>query len=377
MAENAVPAEKLQESIAESLPETTVPTEPTEVEQQPEEVATEVPVSELKPNERAAVLLIALGVATSAAVLKHLPESEVEGLSIELARMKDVPSDQLQAVIQEFHEMMLARQYVSQGGLDYAKQILEKAWGMRRADEILKRIEAATEVSAFYLLQTVDDAQLLSFLQEEHPQTAALILANLKPKQAANILSQLSEELQAEIAYRLATMEKTSPEMVKEIENVLREQLGDVFGADMRSTGGAYAVAEILNSASRAAEKNILDNVRERDPELAIEIANLMFLFEDLVTLSDDSIQKIIKEVDTKILALSLKATSDELQEKIYNNMSGRAGGMLKDELEFLGAVRVSEVEDAQGQILDVVRRLDDAGEIAIARGGEAEELIA
>ncbi len=242
--------------------------------------------------------------------------------------------------------------------------------------EILKRIEAATEVSAFYLLQTVDDAQLLSFLQDEHPQTAALILANLKPKQAANILSQLSEDLQSEIAYRLGTMEKTSPEMVKEIENVLREQLGDVLGADMRSTGGAYAVAEILNSASRAAEKNILEHVRERDPELAMEITNLMFLFEDLLTLSDDSIQKIIKEVDAKTLALALKATSAEMQEKVYNNMSSRAGGMLKDELEFLGAVRVSEVEEAQSLILDVVRRLDEAGEISIVRGGEAEELI-
>ena len=345
-----------------------------------EEAPAEEPAAhavELKPNERAAVLLIALGVATSAGVLKHLPEPEVEALSIQLARMKDVASDQLQQVIMEFHEMMLARQYVSQGGLDYARKVLEKAWGMRRADEILKRIEAATEVSAFYLLQTVDDAQLLSFLQEEHPQTAALILANLKPKQAANILSQLSDDLQAEIAYRLGTMEKTSPEMVKEIENVLREKLGDVLGADMRSTGGAYAVAEILNSASRAAEQNILEHVRERDPELAMEITNLMFLFEDLVTLSDDSIQKIIKEVDTKSLALSLKATSPDLQEKIYKNMSGRAGGMLKDELEFLGAVRVSEVEEAQSLILDVVRRLDEAGEISIVRGGEAEELIA
>ncbi|UCD36925.1 MAG: flagellar motor switch protein FliG [Fidelibacterota bacterium] len=331
---------------------------------------------ELTPNEKAATLLIALGVATSAGVMKHLPDEEVERLSIELAKLRDVSSDNVQKVIADFHEMMMARQYVSQGGLDYAKQVLEKAWGMRKAEEILKRIEAATEVSAFYLLQTVDDAQLLSFLQDEHPQTAALILANLKPKQAANVLSQLSEELQTEIAYRLATMEKTSPEMVREIENVLREQLGDVFGADMRSTGGAYAVAEILNSASRAAEKNILEHLRERDPELAMEVTNLMFLFEDLVTLSDESIQKIVKEVDSKTLAMALKATSDELQEKVFDNMSERAGGMLRDELEFLGAVRVSEVEEAQSQILDVVRRLDEAGEITIARGGEAEELI-
>lgn len=330
---------------------------------------------ELTSYEKAGVLLIALGVATSAAVLKYLPEEEVERLSIELARLKDVSSDQVQKVIADFYEMMMARQYVSQGGLDYARQVLEKAWGMRKAEEILKRIEAATEVSAFFLLQTVDDTQLLSFLQEEHPQTAALILANLKPRQAAAILSQLSEDLQSEIAFRLATMEKTSPEMVREIENVLREQMGDIFGTDMRSTGGAYAVAEILNNASRAAEKNILDHLRERDPELAMEIANLMFLFEDLVTLSDTSIQKIIKEVEPKTLAMSLKATSEELQGKIFDNMSARAGGMLKDEIEFLGPVRVTEVESAQGQVLDVIRRLDESGEITIARG-EAEELI-
>ena len=330
---------------------------------------------ELTSYEKAGVLLIALGVGTSAAVLKYLPENEVERLSIELAKLRDVSSDQVQEVIADFYEMMMARRYVSQGGLDYAKQVLEKAWGTRKAEEILKRIEAATEVSAFFLLQTVDDTQLLSFLQDEHPQTAALILANLKPRQAATVISQLSEDLQSEIAFRLATMEKTSPEMVREIENVLREQLGDIFGTDMRSTGGAYAVAEILNNATRAAEKNILDHLRERDPELAVEIANLMFLFEDMLTLADTSIQKIIKEVDTKTLALAMKTANDELQAKIYSNMSERAGGMLKDEIEFLGPVRVTEVDEAQTQVLDVIRRLDETGEITIARG-EAEELV-
>jgi len=332
--------------------------------------------AELSPIGKAGTLMIAVGVTSAAQVLKHLPEEEIERISVELAKLKDVSSEQVQQVIEEYYQMMTAKQYVSQGGMDYAKQVLEKAWGMRKAEDFLKRIEAATEVSAFYLLQTVDDAQLLSFLQDEHPQTAALILANLKPKQAASVLSQLSEELQNEIAYRLATMEKTSPEMVREIEEVLREQLGTIFGSDMRKTGGAVAVAEILNSASRAAEKNILSHLRERDPELAMEVTNLMFLFEDLVTLDDTSIQKIIKEVDTKSLAMSMKGTSDELQQKIYNNMSERAAGMLKDELEYLGAVKVREVEEGQSFILDIVRKLDEAGEITIARGEGAEEVI-
>ena len=326
-------------------------------------------------DEKAAIFLIAMGVGSAAAIMRHLPEEEVEKISVEVARLRDVSSDMVQGTIEEFYRMMMAKDYMAQGGMDFAKQVLEKAWGMRKAEDFLKRVEAATEVSAFYLLQTVDDAQLLSFLQDEHPQTAALILANLKPKQAATVLSQLSEEQQAEIAYRLVTMDKTSPEMVKEIENVLRDQMGDVFGQDMRTTGGAPAVAEILNNATRAAEKNILDNLRERDPELAMEVTNLMFLFEDLAGLADDSIQKIVKEVDSKTLALSLKATSDELQAKIYNNMSERAANMLKDELEYLGPVRVREVDEAQTSILEIVRRLDEAGEITIARG-ETEEII-
>ena len=331
---------------------------------------------DMAPLSKAAVLLIAIGITSASQLLKHLPDEEVEKISVEVTKLKDVSSDVVTRIIEEYYQMMTAKQYVSQGGMDYAKEMLEKAWGARKAEEFLKRIEAATEVSAFFLLQTVDDAQLLSFLQDEHPQTAALILANLKPKQAASILSQLSEELQNEIAYRLTIMEKTSPEMVKEIEEVLREQLGGVFGTDMRSTGGAPAVAEILNNATRAAEKSILEHLRERDPEMAMEVTNLMFLFEDVATLADESIQKIIKEVDSKTLALALKATSEELQTKVYNNMSERAGGMLKDELEYLGPVRVKEVEDAQGTILEIVRRLDEAGEITIARGESAEEII-
>ncbi len=237
MAEEEI--ETVQEVLAEA--------ESQRVMKTPESKSSE----ELTPYEKAGVLLIALGVATSAAVLKYLPEGEVERLSIVLAKLRDVSSDQVQKVIADFYEMMMARQYVSKGGLEYAKQILEKAWGTRKAEEILKRIEAATEVSAFFLLQTVDDTQLLSFLQDEHPQTAALILANLKPKQAATIISQLSEDLQSEIAFRLATMEKTSPEMVREIENVLREQVGDVFGTDMASTGGAHAVAGTRQKARK------------------------------------------------------------------------------------------------------------------------------
>ncbi len=327
------------------------------------------------PKQKAALLLIALGVQNAASILKHLGDDEVENLSIEIARLQNVPAEVLTDAIEEYYQMMMANQYMTQGGLEYAKKVLESAWGLKRAEEILKRVEAATEVSAFYLLQTVDDKQLLNFLQNEHPQTAALILANLKPAQAAAILSELPEESQFEIAYRLATMEKTSPELIDDIEDVLREQLGSVFGGGLSKTGGAEKVAEILNSSSRQAEKNILKHLRERDYDLATDITNYMFLFEDIINLAEAAIQRIVKEVDSKTIALALKATSSELKEKIFRNMSERAASMLRDELQYLGPVRVKDVEKAQKQILDVVHRLEESGEIVLSRG-EEEEII-
>ncbi len=332
-------------------------------------------LNKINSAQKAAIVFIAMGVQNAAQVMKNLSEQEVEKITVEIARLRDVPAETIGGVIEEYYEMMMANDYIVQGGIDYAKKVLESAWGHKKADNVLKRVEAATEVSAFYLLQTVDDKQLLNFLQNEHPQTAALILANLKSVQAANILSELPQENQTEIAYRLATMEKTSPELIEDIEAVLRDQIGTVFGGDLSNTGGAEAVAEILNSTSRAAEKNILDALRERDPEMAEEVTNLMFVFEDILTLQDDAIQKVVKEIDSKTLALALKATSGELKEKILNNMSERAAEMLQDELQYLKNVRVKDVEDSQKQILDVVHNLEESGEIVITRG-EEEEII-
>jgi len=329
----------------------------------------------ISPLQKAALIIIAMGVQNAAQVMKNLNDTEIEKITIEIAKLRNVPAEVLGSVIEEFYQLMLANKYIVQGGLDYAQKVLESAWGHKRAEDIIKRVEASTEVSAFYLLQTVDDKQLLSFLQNEHPQTAALILANLKPPQAAAILSELPEENQSEIAYRLATMEKTSPEYIEDIEDVLREQIGTVFGGDLSKTGGAEAVAEILNSATRSAEKNILNRLREQDAKLSEEITNLMFLFEDIVQLSDLSIQRIVKEVDTKTLSLALKATSNELKEKIMSNMSERAAEMLKDEIQFLGPVRVRDVESAQKQILDIMRQLEETGEIVISHS-EGEEII-
>lgn len=332
--------------------------------------------TQLAPLQKAALVIVAMGVQNAAQVMKNFTEQEIEKVTIEIAKLKDIPAEVLSEVIEEFYQLMLANQYIVQGGLDYAKKVLESAWGHKQADEIIKRVEATTEVSAFYLLQTVDDKQLLSFLQNEHPQTTALILANLKPTQAAALLSEMPEEAQSEIAYRLATMEKTSPELIADIEEVIRDQIGTVFGGGLRRQGGAEAVAEILNSTTRAAEKNILSNLKEVDPELSEEITSLMFLFEDIHKLPDTSIQRIIKEVDSKTIALALKSTSNELKEKIFSCMSERAAEMLRDELQYLGPVRVRDVEAAQKQVLDIIHQLEETGEIVIGRSVEEEEII-
>ncbi|MDP8237831.1 MAG: flagellar motor switch protein FliG [Candidatus Hatepunaea meridiana] len=330
---------------------------------------------EISQFKKAALVLVAMGVQNAAQIMKNLTDREAEKLSVEMAGLKNIPAETLGSVIEEYYQLMIANQYIVQGGLEYAKKVLESAWGHKKADEIIKKVETATEISAFYLLQTVDDKQLLNFLQNEHSQTSALILANLKPAQAASILSELPEENQSEIAYRLATMEKTSPELVEDVESVLREQVGSVFGGYLSKTGGAETVAEILNSTSRSAEKNILRKIQERDEYLANEIKDLMFLFEDIIIISDSAIQSIIKEVDSKTLATALKAASKELKEKFYSNMTDRASEMLKEELQYLGPVRLSDVEAAQKQILDVIHQLEDSGDIIISKS-EDEEII-
>jgi len=262
---------------------------------------------ELTSTQKCALILIAMGVENASEILKNLTETDVERISIEIAKLQNITAETLSGVIEEYYQMMKANQYIVQGGMDYTKEILEKAWGMKKAEDVIKKVEAATEVSAFYLLQTVDDKQLLNFLQNEHPQTAALILANLKPAQAASILSELPEDYQYEIAFRVATMEKTSPELIEDIEDVLREQMGTLFGGGLSKTGGVESVAQILTSVNRTSEKNILTNLKERDASLAAEIHDLMFIFEDILKLPDASIQRILKEVDSKSLALALK----------------------------------------------------------------------
>ena len=326
---------------------------------------------ELSGAEKGAILLIALGTEAASGVLKHMRDEEVEKISIHIALLRNVSSEVVESVLMEYRDMGLAQEYIAQGGVPFAREALESALGQHRAEEIMMKVEAAMEVSAFHLLQTVETSQLTNFLQNEHPQTAALILAHLNPRKAADIISNLKPDVQSAIMYRLATMGKTSPELLRDIEEVIRQQIGSLFGAELSMTGGVDAVADILNNVTRSAETAIMESIRERDTELAASIKGLMFVFDDLVHVSDRDLQRILKEVDQKDLSLALKATSEELKQKIFNNMSERAAEMLKEELELMGPVRISEVEEAQRNITEIAQTLDEQEEISLSRSGK------
>lgn len=338
------------------------PTAPSDLPDDPEK---------LTGAQKAAVLLIALGAETASKVLQNLNANEVEQVSVEVARMRNAPSDLVEDVLLEYRDVVRAQSYVAQGGVDYAREVLSEAMGPHRAEDIMMRVEAAMEVSAFHLLQTVETDQLTNFLRREHPQTAALILAHLNPRKAAEITSGLGEELQSEIMYRLATMGNTSPEMINDVEEVIRNQLGSVIGAETSVAGGIEQVAEILNTTSRSSEKTILDSLRERDEGLATSIKNQMFVFEDLVYIRGDDLQTLLMEVDQGDLALALKAASDELETKVKRNVSERVAESLEEEIELLGRVRVSEVEEAQHRVLEQAQELEAQDEIALERASE------
>lgn len=323
---------------------------------------------DLEGAQKAAILLIALGTETASEVLTHLNDPEVEAISVEIARMRNAPSDLVEDVLLEYRDVVRAQSYVAQGGVEYAREVLQEAMGNSRAEELMMRVEAAMEVSAFHLLQTVETDQLTNFLRREHPQTAALILAHLNSRKSAEIISKLGEEEREEVMYRLATMGNTSPEMISDIEDVIRNQLGSVIGSETSVAGGEEKVAEILNTTTRSAEKSILDSLRDRSEELATSIKNLMFVFEDLIKIREEDLQALLLEVDRDELALALKAASDELEEKIKENMSQRVVEGLEEEMELLGRVRVSEVEEAQYSILQTAQEMEEKEEITLSR---------
>jgi flagellar motor switch protein FliG len=332
--------------------------------------------SELTSKQKAAVILVSLGHETSAKVLKHLNEHEIEAITINISNLRDIPPDIEQQVLKEVYQLFRARQFISQGGIDYAKKVLEQSLGDSKAGEILNRLETSLKATGFDLLKNIDPKQLINFIQNEHPQTIALILTQLSSQQAAGVLSELPPELQADVAYRIATMEKISPEVIAEIEGVLESHFEASGTKTLSVSGGTKTIADILNIVETASEKLILESIENADPELAGEIKNLMFVFEDIVLLDDRSIQRVLKDVETKDLSIALKAGSEEAKKKIFSNVSERVAVMIQEEMEFMGPMRLSDVEAAQQRIVEVIRRLQEEGQIVVSARGGKEEIV-
>lgn len=326
---------------------------------------------EMSTRKKAAIILTVMGPEAAGSVLKRFDDDTVELLSLEVARLERVSPEQREAVVNEFHEMAIAQDIIAEGGVENAKKALEAAFGVEKADMMAQKIVTAMQVVPFEFLKRADPAQLLSFIQDEHPQTIALILAYMPMNQAALILTRLTPEMRAEVAERIASMEQTPPEVIRRVEQVLEKKVSSLLSQDMTKAGGPKALVDLLNRVDRSTERLILESLSENNPELADAVKNMMFVFEDITTLDDRAIQAILKEVDVKDLATALKGVSGEVADKIFRNMSERAVNMLREDMEFMGPVKLRLVEEAQQKIVAAIRRLEEAGEVQIGRGEE------
>jgi len=327
-------------------------------------------------KEKAATLLIALGPDCSADIFMHLKEEEIEELTLEIASIKSVSTQEKEQIMEEFYQICLAQNYIAEGGIAYAREILEKALGAQKALDIINRLTASLQVRPFEFVRKTDPAQLLNFIQKEHNQTIALILAYLSPVQASQILSGLSPEKQVDVARRIATMDRTTPDVIKEVENILIKNLSSLVNEDFTSAGGIQSIVDILNSVDRGTERHIIETLDIEDAELAEEIKKRMFVFEDILLLDGRSIQRFLREIENNVLAVALKGATEEVGRVINANMSKRMAEMIREDIEFMGPVRLKDVEEAQQSIVNVIRRLEDAGEIVISRGGGDEIIV-
>jgi flagellar motor switch protein FliG len=331
--------------------------------------------TQLTGRQKAAIFLVTLGSEVSSEIFKHLREDEIEQLTFEIARLDKVEPDEKDKVLMEFQELMMAQEFISNGGIDYAREVLERALGTQKAIDIVNRLTSSLQVRPFDFIRRTDPSHLLNFIQGEHPQTIALILAYLDPQKSAQILSSLRHEIQADVAKRIAIMDRTSPDVLREVERVLERKLSTLASEDYTSAGGIDSIVEVLNNVDRGTEKIIIEALEEDDPELAEEIKKRMFVFEDIVLLDDRSIQKVLREVDTSDLAKALKGVDVEVQEKIFRNMSKRASSLLREDMDFMGPIRLRDVEESQQKIVNIIRKLEESGDIIVARAGE-EELV-
>lgn len=327
-------------------------------------------------KEKAAMLLISLGPEKSAEIFKHLKEEEIEQLTLEIANIRSVAPEDKQRVMEEFYQVCVAQQYIAEGGINYARDILEKALGSQKAIDVINKLTVSLQVRPFDFVRKADPSQLLNAIQNEHAQTIALILSYLKPVQSAIVLSALPQDKQAEVAKRIATMDRTSPEVIKEVEKVLEKKLASFVTEDYTAAGGVQSIVDILNSVDRGTEKHIMETLEIEDTELAEEIRKRMFVFEDILNLDNRSIQRFLREVENNQLAVALKGATEEVQKVIFSNMSKRLVEMIREDMDFMGPVRLKDVEESQQKIVNIIRKLEDAGEIVISRGGGDEIIV-
>ena len=326
--------------------------------------------------QKSAILLIALGPEKSARIFKHLKEEEIEELTLEIANTRSITPQIKESVIEEFYQVCLAQQYIAEGGIGYAKELLEKALGAEKAMSVIGKLTASLQVKPFEFVRKTDASQLLNFIQDEHPQTIALILSYLSPLQASMIISALPPERQADVAKRVAMMDRTSPDIIKEVEKILESKLANLVNQDYTIIGGVDAVVEILNAVDRGTEKHIMETLEIEEPELADEIRKKMFVFEDILLLDDRSIQRVLRDVDNNDLAIALKGANEQVQTAIFNNLSKRLSAMIREDMEYMGPVRMKDVEEAQQKIVNIIRKLEDSAEIVISRGGGDEIVV-
>ena len=326
--------------------------------------------------QKAAILLIALGPEKSASIFKHLKEEEIEELTLEIANTRSISPQTKEDVLNEFYQVCLAQQYIAEGGIGYAKELLEKALGEEKAQGVISKLTASLQVRPFEFVRKTDPSQLLNFIQDEHPQTIAMILSYLSAGQAAVIIGSLVPEKQADVAKRIAMMDRTSPDVIKEVERVLERKLSALVNQDYTIVGGVDAIVNILNTVDRGTEKHIMETLEIEEPELADEIRKKMFVFEDILLLDDRAIQRVLRDVDNNELGVALKAANEDVQNVIFKNMSKRLATMIKEDMEFMGPVRMKDVEEAQQKIVGIIRKLEDSAEIVISRGGGDEIVV-
>lgn len=330
---------------------------------------------ELSGTSKAATLLIALGPEKSSKIFKHLKEEEIEQLTLEIANTRSVSPQTKDDVLNEFYQVCLAQQYIAEGGIGYAKELLQKALGTEQAEEVIRRLTSSLQVRPFEFVRKTDPSQLLNFIQDEHPQTIALILSYLPAAQASMVISALPPEKQADVAKRIAKMDRTTPDVIKDVENILERKFSSLVTQDYTIVGGVDSIVDILNTVDRGTEKHILEELELEEPELADEIRRKMFVFEDILMLDDRSIQRVLRDVDHHDLSVALKGTNEEVQSVIFHNLSKRLADMIREDMEYMGPVRMKDVEDTQQKIVGIVRKLEDTGEIIISRGG-GDELV-